>query len=65
MSRSERIQFVGEECKRDQKTVARVLATELQCSYPEIDMPIEERDRRGIASDDQKLGEDERNPSAT
>jgi hypothetical protein len=58
---SERIQFVGEECKRGQKTIARVLATELQCSYAEIDMPIEERDRRGIARDYQKLGEEERN----
>ena len=52
--------FVGEECKPGQKTIARVLAAEPQCSDPEIDMPIEERDRRGIARDYQKLGEEER-----
>ena len=57
---SERIQFVGEECKRGQKTIPRVLATELRCSYAEIDMPVEERDRRGIARDYQRLGEEER-----
>lgn len=57
---SERIQFVGEECKRGQKTIPRVLATELRCSYAEIDMPVEERERRGIARDYQRPGEEER-----
>jgi hypothetical protein len=57
---SERIQFVGEECKRGQKTIPRVLATELSCSYAEIDMSLEERDSRGIARDYQRLGDEER-----
>ena len=57
---SERIQFVGEECKKGQKTIPRVLATELGCRYAEIDMPEEERDRRGIPRDYQSQGEDER-----
>lgn len=58
---SERIQFIGEECRRGQKTIPRVLANELRCRYAEIDMPAEERDRKGIARDYQRLGEDERN----
>lgn len=53
---SERIRFVGEECKRGQKTIPRILATELRCGYVEIDMPVEERDRRVIARDYQELG---------
>ena len=57
---SERIQFVGEECKCGQQTIPRVLAAELGCSYAEIDMPVQERDRRGIARDYQRLGEEER-----
>jgi hypothetical protein len=57
---SERIDFVGEECKHDQKTIPRALATELGRRYAEIDMPVEERDRRGIARDYQSLGEDVR-----
>jgi hypothetical protein len=57
---SERIQFIGEECKRNQKTIPRTLATELHCSYAEIDMPVDERARRGIARDYQTLGEEER-----
>jgi hypothetical protein len=58
---SERIQFVGEECRRGQRTIPRVVATELGCSYAEIDMPIEERNRRGISREYQSLGEEERN----
>jgi hypothetical protein len=57
---SEGIQFVGEECKKGQKTIPRILATELGCRYAEIDMPIEERDRRGIPRDYQSLGEEVR-----
>ena len=55
----ERIQFVGEECKPGQKTIPRALATERGCSYAEIDMPIEERHKRGIARDYQRLGGEE------
>lgn len=54
---AERIQFIGEECRHDQKTIPRVLANELACGYAEIDMPVEERDRRGVARDYQSLGE--------
>jgi pheromone shutdown protein TraB len=57
---SERIQFVGEECRQGQKTIPRVLATELSHSYAEIDMSLEERDSRGIARDYQTLSEEER-----
>jgi hypothetical protein len=57
---TERIEFVGEECRGGQKTIPRVLAGELGCNYAEIDMPVEERDRRGIARDYQRLGEEER-----
>ncbi|MGA2387385.1 MAG: hypothetical protein ABSF97_00365 [Candidatus Sulfotelmatobacter sp.] len=57
---SEHIQFVGEECKHDQKTIPRVLAAELGCGYAEIDMTVEERDNRGIARDYQSLSEDVR-----
>lgn len=57
---SERIQFIGEECRQGQKTIPRVLSTELCCRYAEIDMPVQERDRRGIARDYQSLGEEER-----
>jgi len=37
-----------------------VLATELNCIYAEIDMPVEERAKRGIARDYQSLGEEEK-----
>lgn len=57
---SEQIDFVGEECKHNQKTIPRVLATELGSRYAEIDMPVEERDSRGIPRDYQSLGEDVR-----
>lgn len=57
---SERIEFVGEECKHDQKTIPRALATELGRRYAEIDMALEERDIRSIPRDYQSLGEDVR-----
>jgi hypothetical protein len=51
-----RIRFVGEECKRGAKTIARIVAGELACPYDEIDMPLEERANHGIARDYQLSG---------
>ena len=56
----EGIQFVGEECKPGQRTIPRVVASECACSYTEIDMPLQERERRGIPRNYQGLGEPER-----
>jgi hypothetical protein len=57
---AKKIQFVGEECKPNQRTIPRVLASEFDCGYAEIDMPLEERERRGVARNYQELGEQER-----
>ncbi len=58
--KSERIRFIGEECNAGQRTIPRVLATELHCDYAEIDMPVEERDEKGIARHYQAMGREER-----
>src|SRR5579859_4275382 len=58
--KAERIQFVGEECRQDQKTIPRALAAELGCSYAEVDMPLEHREKRGIARNYLELGDQER-----
>jgi hypothetical protein len=55
--RGEQIQFIGEECMPNQKTIPRVLASELGCNHAEIDMPLEERAKRGIERNYQELGE--------
>lgn len=49
-----KIDFVGEECKPTQATIARAVAIELGCSYAEIDMPAAERERNEIAKDYQR-----------
>lgn len=58
--RDEGIQFVGEECIQNQRTIPRVLASESMCDYAEIDMPLDERERQGIARTYQSMGESER-----
>jgi len=57
---AERIQFVGEECRPDQKTIPRALAAEVRCSYAEIDMAPGDREKRGIARNYQEMGDHER-----
>jgi hypothetical protein len=44
----------------NQKTIPRVLASEVDCDYDEIDIALEEREKRGIARNYQELGEQER-----
>jgi hypothetical protein len=58
--RAEQIQFIGEECMPNQKTIPRVLASELGCDHAEIDMLLDERAKRGIERNYQELGEEVR-----
>jgi hypothetical protein len=46
--KTQNIASVGEECKRDLRTIPQALAEENGCDYTEIDMPVEERRQRGI-----------------
>jgi hypothetical protein len=57
---AEEIEFISEERMPNQKTIPRVLASELDCDYAEIDIALEEREKRGIARNYQELGEQER-----